>query len=81
MLTLLWAARGGDRRLGASSCTSSGCRGSSWGPWYQVLITNFVLLSLVFLLGLWFGLIYRRLGTIGAVVFCAGLAVLLVAAG
>ena len=32
------------------------------GPWYQVLLTNFVLLSLVFLFGLWSGLIYRRFG-------------------
>lgn len=39
------------------------------GPWYQVLITNFVLLSLVFLFGLWLGLIYRRFSLIGTIVF------------
>jgi hypothetical protein len=33
------------------------------------------------LLGLWVGLIYRRWGTVGAVVFSAGTAVLLVGAG
>lgn len=42
-----------------------------WGPWYQVLITNFVLLSLVFLIGLLYGLIYRRFGLIGTIVFSA----------
>jgi hypothetical protein len=39
------------------------------GPWYQVLITNFVLLALVFLFGLWCGLIYRRFALIGTVIF------------
>ena len=47
------------------------------GPWYQVLVTTVVLLALVFLFGLWAGLIYRRFGLIGTVVFFA----LLVIAG
>ncbi len=39
------------------------------GPWYQVLVTNGVLLVLLFLFGLWCGLIYRRFGLIGILVF------------
>ena len=39
------------------------------GPWYQVLVTNGVLLALVFLIGLWTGLIYRRFGLIGTLAF------------
>lgn len=38
-------------------------------PWYQVLVTNGVLLALVFLIGLWTGLIYRRFGLIGTLAF------------
>jgi hypothetical protein len=47
------------------------------GPWYQVLLTNFVLLSLIFLAGLLFGLIHRRFGTIGMVLFGAVLVLVL----
>lgn len=50
------------------------------GPWYQVLLTNFVLLSLVFLFGLWSGLIYRRFALIGSVVFFAAIVIVLLAA-
>lgn len=50
------------------------------GPWYQVLLTNFVLLSAVFLFGLWSGLVYRRFALIGSVVFFAALTLLLVGA-
>jgi hypothetical protein len=50
------------------------------GPWYQVLLTNFVLLSLVFLFGLWSGLIYRRFALIGSVLFFALIVVVLVGA-
>jgi hypothetical protein len=48
------------------------------GPWYQVLLTNFVLLSLVFVFGLWSGLVYRRFALIGTVVFFAALTLVLV---
>lgn len=48
------------------------------GPWYQVLLTNFVLLALVFLFGMWSGLIYRRFALVGSVVFFAALVVALV---
>ena len=50
------------------------------GPWYQVLVTTFVLLALVFLFGLWAGLIFRRFGLIGTVVFFALLVIAGVAA-
>ncbi|HEY5881674.1 MAG TPA: hypothetical protein VIU11_22380 [Nakamurella sp.] len=50
------------------------------GPWYQVLLTNFVLMSLVFLFGLWAGLIYRRFALVGSVVFFAAITVVLVGA-
>jgi len=50
------------------------------GPWYQVLLTNFVLLTLVPLFGLWCGLIYRRFGLVGTVVFFAVLTVIPVGA-
>jgi len=49
------------------------------GPWYQVLITSFALLALVFLVGLWLGLIYRRFGLTGSVVAYAILTLLVVA--
>jgi len=51
-----------------------------WGPWYQVLLTNFVLMSLTFLIGMWFGLIYRRFAMIGMVIFSGVLAVIAVGA-
>ena len=50
------------------------------GPWYQVLATNFVLLSLIFLAGLLFGLIYRRFGIVGMVLFSGALIVVALAA-
>jgi len=50
------------------------------GPWYQVLITSFALLALVFLVGLWLGLIYRRFGLTGSVVAYAILTLIVVAA-
>jgi hypothetical protein len=48
------------------------------GPWYQVLVTNFVLMSFVFLFGLVAGLIYRRFALLGSVVFYASLTLLVV---
>ncbi len=50
------------------------------GPWYQVLATNFVLLSLIFLTGLLFGLIYRRFGMVGMVLFSGASVVIALAA-
>jgi hypothetical protein len=48
------------------------------GPWYQVLITNFVLMTLVFVFGLWAGLIYRRFALIGSVIFFGCLSLIVV---
>ncbi|HVC40944.1 MAG TPA: hypothetical protein VND54_03090 [Candidatus Saccharimonadales bacterium] len=39
------------------------------GPWYLTWITSFVLLALMFVCGLWVGLIYRRWGMLGLVAF------------
>ena len=50
------------------------------GPWYQAWITSFALLSLVFLVGLWLGLIYRRFGLSGSVVAYGILTLIVVAA-
>ena len=50
------------------------------GPWYQIWFTNFALLALVFLLGLWLGLIYRRFGLTGSVAAYAILSLIVVAA-
>jgi hypothetical protein len=47
---------------------------------YQVLITSVVLLAVTFLFGLWSGLIYRRFGLLGTVVFFAVLTVIPVGA-
>jgi len=51
-----------------------------WGPWYQVLITNFVLLSLAFLTGMLFGLIYRRFALVGTLIFSGAVTLVIVAA-
>ncbi|MEP6561381.1 MAG: ABC transporter permease [Nakamurella sp.] len=50
------------------------------GPWYQIWITNFALLAVVFLVGLWLGLIYRRFGLTGSVLAYAALSLIVVAA-
>ena len=76
ILTALWALEGATNGWGLQMHFFR----VPWildGPWYQVLVTNGVLLALVFLFGLWAGLIYRRFGLIGTVVFFA----LLVIAG
>jgi hypothetical protein len=39
------------------------------GPWYLTWITSFVLLALMFVCGMWVGLIYRRWGMLGLVAF------------
>ena len=70
ILTALWALEGATNGWGLQMHFFR----VPWildGPWYQVLVTNGVLLALVFLFGLWAGLIYRRFGLIGTVVFSA----------
>ncbi|EME58453.1 hypothetical protein [Amycolatopsis decaplanina] len=41
------------------------------GPWYLTLLTAFVSLTLMFLYGMWYGLIYRRASVVGVVLFAA----------
>jgi hypothetical protein len=39
------------------------------GPWYLTWLTSFVVLALMFVCGMWVGLIYRRWGMLGLVAF------------
>jgi hypothetical protein len=41
------------------------------GPWYLTWLTSFVLLALVFVYGIWYGLVYRRWNLIGLLAFGA----------
>ncbi len=41
------------------------------GPWYLTWLTSFVGLALMFVYGMWFGLVYRRWNLIGVLVFAA----------
>jgi hypothetical protein len=41
------------------------------GPWYLTWLTSFVLLSLMFVYGMWFGLVYRRWNLVGVLGFGA----------
>jgi hypothetical protein len=41
------------------------------GPWYQTWLTLFVALTLLFVYGMWFGLVFRRWGLVGVVAFAA----------
>lgn len=48
------------------------------GPWYLTWLTSFVLLTVMFVSGMWFGLVYRRWNLLGLLAFIAALAVVLV---
>jgi hypothetical protein len=48
------------------------------GPWYLTWLTSFVILTLLFVYGMWFGLVYRRWGLVGLVAFTAGQVTVLV---
>jgi hypothetical protein len=51
------------------------------GPWYLTWLTSFVALTLLFVYGMWFGLIYRRWNLLGLVAFVAAqITVLLIGA-
>ncbi len=41
------------------------------GPWYLTWLTSFVLLALMFVYGMWFGLVYRRWNLLGLLAFTA----------
>jgi hypothetical protein len=50
------------------------------GPWYLTWLTSFVALALLFVYGMWFGIVYRRWNLTGATAFTiAQFAVVLVA--
>jgi hypothetical protein len=51
------------------------------GPWYLTWLTSFVAITLMFVYGMWFGLVYRRWSLVGLVAFAAAqITVLLLAA-
>jgi hypothetical protein len=50
------------------------------GPWYQTWLTLFVGLALVFVYGMWFGIVQRRWSLVGMVVFSAAQVTVLLAA-
>ncbi|MDA8330757.1 MAG: ABC transporter permease [Candidatus Dormibacteraeota bacterium] len=41
------------------------------GPWYLTWLTAFVVFTLLFVYGMWFGLVYRRWNLVGLVAFIA----------
>ena len=49
------------------------------GPWYLTWLTSFVVLTLLFVYGMWFGLVYRRWSLVGLVAFIAGQVTVLLA--
>ncbi|MFC9252221.1 ABC transporter permease [Amycolatopsis thailandensis] len=51
------------------------------GPWYLTLLTAFVFLTLMFLYGMWYGLIYRRASVLGVVLFAAAQVLVLLGVG
>ena len=51
------------------------------GPWYQTWLTSFVGLTLLFVYGMWFGIVHRRWGLLGTIAFIAAQVTVLLAAG
>jgi hypothetical protein len=50
------------------------------GPWYLTWLTSFVLLTVFFVWGMWFGIVYRRWTVTGLVVFISAQILAIVAA-
>ena len=50
------------------------------GPWYLTWLTSFVGLALMFVWGMWFGIVYRRWNLLGSVTFIASQAAAVLAA-
>ena len=48
------------------------------GPWYLTWLTSFVVLSLLFVYGMWFGLVYRRWNMLGLFAFVTAQVVVVV---
>lgn len=51
------------------------------GPWYLTWLTSFVGLTLLFVYGMWFGIVYRRWSLVGTLTFIAAQVTVLLAAG
>jgi hypothetical protein len=49
------------------------------GPWYLTWLTAFIVLALLFVYGMWFGLVYLRWGLVGLVAFIAAQVTVLLA--
>jgi hypothetical protein len=41
------------------------------GPWYATWLTAFVVGTMLFIYGMWYGIVYRRWGLVGTVTFVA----------
>lgn len=50
------------------------------GPWYLTWLTSFVGLALLFVYGMWFGIVHRRWSFVGTLVFIAAQVTVLLAA-
>lgn len=50
------------------------------GPWYLTGMTSFVLLALLFLYGMWFGIVYRRWGAAAVIAFAVAQVTVLLSA-
>jgi hypothetical protein len=50
------------------------------GPWYLTWLTSFVALALLFVWGMWFGIVYRRWNLFGSVTFIAAQVIVVLAA-
>ncbi len=48
------------------------------GPWYLTWLTSFVALTVIYVYGMWYGLVYRRWNLLGLVVFMAAQTTVLV---
>ena len=49
------------------------------GPWYLTWLSSFVGLTLLFVYGMWFGIVYRRWGALGTIAFIAAQVTLVLA--
>jgi hypothetical protein len=49
------------------------------GPWYLTWLTSFVVLAMLFVYGMWFGIVYRRWNLTGSAAFIAAQATVVVA--
>jgi hypothetical protein len=49
------------------------------GPWYRTWLTSFVVLALMFVWGMWFGIVYRRWNLFGSMAFISAQVAVVVA--